>query len=111
MRKLLLFIFFSIQVICIAVQLNRETKFFNWSMYHTIAEYVVTVVVDDKILTESEFNNRYQFPNASTEGRSLDHLKRKLIMFERLYGNGAKSKITIDYVENLKSGKWEWSNY
>ena len=111
MRKLLLFIFFSIQVIFIAIQLNSETKFFNWAMYHTIADYVITISVDGKVLTESEFRKRYKFPNASTEGRSLEHLKRKLIMFEKLYGNGAKSKITIDYVENLKPGRWEWSNY
>lgn len=110
MRLIIIGLFFLLQLFCIVTQLRKETKLFNWAMYHTNAQYSIAATINGINLNDKTFFERYRFKRQGSEGRSMEHIKRKIIQYERWYGTGDTCIIHIQYHENLKPNSWHWSN-
>jgi hypothetical protein len=111
MKKALITLFFLIQIGLIFYQLNNETKFFNWAMYHTRIHYTATVTINGVELNDQEFLKRYKISKTGVEGRALKHLTRKMTQREIIYGDSSKVFIELNYIENThKKDTWKWEN-
>ncbi|MGN6436066.1 MAG: hypothetical protein ACTHMM_06015 [Agriterribacter sp.] len=110
MRLFIIGLFFLLQLYCIVTQLQKETKLFNWAMYHTNAHYSIAATINGTDLTDETFFARYRFKRRGSEGRSMEHIKRKITQYERWYGTNDTCVILIQYRENLKPKSWHWSN-
>ena len=108
-KKVFIIVFFAIQVFSIIYQLEGETNFFNWSMYHTCIEYNAKVTIDGKELTENEFYERYRIRKSGIEGKALGHLKRIFTKREAIYDD-KNVIIELNYIENTHKNVWKWSN-
>lgn len=110
MKKYFVTIFFLIQISLIFYQLNKDTKFFNWAMYHTKIHYTAKVTINGIELSEDEFLKRYKIRRKGSETRALEHLKRKMKQREILYKDKNKVIIKLNYIENTHKGTWTWEN-
>lgn len=110
-KKILIVLFFLIQIVLIIYQLNNETKFFNWAMFHTKIDYTATVTVNGVELNDKDFFKRYKILKTGSECRSLEHLKRKMTQRELIYRDSSKVFIELNYIENThKRDTWKWKN-
>tara|TARA_B100000524_G_scaffold287179_1_gene162282 strand:- start:2616 stop:2948 length:333 start_codon:yes stop_codon:yes gene_type:complete len=110
MKKTLITFFFLIQIGLIFYQLNKDTKFFNWAMYHTKISYSVDVTINGVKLNEKEIFERYKINKQGSEYRALEHLKRKMTQREKVYRDSSKVVIELSYIENTHKGTWNWKN-
>ncbi|WP_139958094.1 hypothetical protein [Flavicella sediminum] len=110
-KKIAIYSICFIQVCLIFFLLNKEIKYFNWSMYHIHATYKLDVSVNDTILDAGSIYRRYKLYKNGEEYRSIGHIKRKIINREEIYGKDDVTKVVLIFNEN-KSGvkKWEWQN-
>jgi hypothetical protein len=110
MKKTLITFFFLIQIGLIFYQLNNESKFFNWAMYHTRIIYTANVTINGNKLNEKEFFERYKINKQGNEFRALEHLKRKMTRREKFYKDSSKVVIELNYIQNTHKGTWNWKN-
>lgn len=79
-------------------------------MYHTSIRYTATVTINDVELDDKAFFERYRIKKTGAEGRSLEHLKRKMTQREHIYGDNTRVHIELQYTENTHKGSWTWEN-
>ena len=109
-RKILLYLFFGLQIASFVAQIEYGTEYFKFSMYHEITKYKFVCVVDEKQLSSKEFFKRYRFQD-SGNWRAIEHLFFGIKTRETFYGNKMeKVSVQCSYSEDLDVKSWKWEN-
>lgn len=102
MKKLILAIFFLLQIIWIVKAVFSPVKYFGWVPYDQISTYQIEVIIDTVILSRDEISDRYNLPNPGRENRAISHVFSQISQFEKTYGVKDSAQVTVKYQINGK---------
>ncbi len=110
--KLVLALFFGIQVVGIIIGRFTETKYFCWAPYDQITRYSISVTIDGHKLKPHEIEERYHKSASGFENRNINNLIHIIERYETTYGKTDFAKVLIDYkINGRKQQSWVWQGF
>lgn len=107
MRKIIVLIFFMVQVVGIIYSRFVDERFFCWAPFDQISLYEIQVKINSQFLSSQKIRERYNLPSIGRENRSIHNLFDIITQYEESYGKGESASILVTYCTNGKA-KEEW---
>ena len=84
-------------------------RYFCWAPYDAQNDYVIEVVVDERLLSHDEIRQRYKKRARGTDNRSIQHIKDIISGYETSDGAGEDAKVTLSFrVNGGEEQSWKW---
>ena len=99
-RRLLLLLFFAIQLAGVVYARLVPTRYLSWAPYDQISFFQIEVDVRGTRLTPGEVQSRYRLPASGRENRSIHHVLDAVALYEQTYGAGDSAAVRVRYTVN-----------
>jgi len=102
-------IFLLIQIYMIGYARFMEARYFCWAPFDSQNEYVLSVEVNGRTLTNKEIEKRYRRPPRGLDSRSIQHLKDVVMQYESTYAQSEEAQVWLMYTVNGNQRPvWKW---
>lgn len=108
MRRIVLIVFFFLQVIGIIYSKASAKRYFSWAPFDQISVYEIKALVNGQELSAEEIQGRYNLAPIGRENRSIHHVFGVVSAYELSYGKSDRAQVKVIYQTNGKE-KQEWN--
>lgn len=108
MRKIIVLIFFLVQVFGIIYSRFLEVRYFCWAPFDQISNYEIKAEVNGVVYSPEQIRGRYNIQSNGRENRSIHNVFSIIRQYEESYGREEKSAVKVIYSTNGKA-KEEWN--
>lgn len=108
MRKIIVLIFFLVQVLGVLYSQFLEERYFCWAPFDQISLYEIKAEVNGVVLSQAQIKGRYNLQGNGRENRSIDNVFSIIRQYEESYGREEKAVVKVIYSTNGKAKK-EWN--
>lgn len=100
---------FAFQLGAIVYARFVPTRYFCWAPYDTQTDYVATSTINGRVLTRTEFSQRYRRAMRGTDNRAPQHVFDMLAQVEeKRAAVGDTAEVVVKYRVNGKEPLLEW---
>ena len=108
-RKVIVIIFFAVQLIMVVAARFTDERSFCWAPHDTQTEFELTVIVNGKELSAEEIRKRFRTKKIGRNPRGVGNIKRALIQHCETYGKDDEVLITMDHkINGIRKEPWKW---
>lgn len=108
MRKMLISLFFLLQVVAIVYSRFSEERYFCWAPFDQISVFEIQAKINGVEFSPAEVRSRYKMQSPGRENRAIQNVFSIIKQFEQSYGKEDAVVVKVIYSTNGKA-KEEWS--